>query len=206
MSVRGRLVAGLVFLVLGMAVLVVVWRGLPGGEEASEDGIPTAVPVLFPDAADGVVTAIEVVDHTAGETFAAGTEDGEAWAITQAPAGADLTYGADSARLMGTLIGLPGVRPVRTLTGVDDLAEYGLGDPQYTITFTTAPDGGEHTLFVGAKNPTGESYYTRLTDTLTSGEPVHLISSFTLDPVLAFLTEPPVLLPTPTPPAEGDGE
>ncbi len=207
MNVRSRLIAGLVFLVLGMAAIVFVWQGLPGSgdDESLDDAFPTPAPALFPEAENGAVTGVEVVDREMGETFAAHTDDGQTWTITEAPSGADLSLGADSARLINAVISLPALTPTRTLTDVEGLAEYGLDAPRYVLTYHTAPDGGDHTLYIGSPNPTGASYYARLTDDPASDEAVHLLSSYSLDPVLAFTSDPPVLLPTPTP-ADGEGE
>lgn len=194
MQPRGRLIAAAVFLVLAVVLIVIVVK-VPFGGEAE----PTPEPAepLFPDSQNDVAVAIEVADSETGETLAASSEDGQTWAIDQAPQGTDLSLPVDSARLTGVLIALPGVTPTRVLSEVEALAPYGLDSARYTVRFTTA-GGRQHTLYVGALNPTGTDYYVRLTEDVGAAGVVYLVPSYNLEQVLGLLSDPPVLAPTPT--------
>jgi hypothetical protein len=90
---------------------------------------------------------------------------------------------------------LASITPTRTLSQVEALSTYGLGDdPHYTIEFTTNA-GNDYTLYVGEMNPAGTSYYVGFPD-----QPeVHLVSAFSLSSLLGFLTDPPLTVPTPIP-------
>jgi hypothetical protein len=82
------------------------------------------------------------------------------------------------------------------LSGTADLAAFGVLSPTYVIEIKLA-DGKLLKAAIGDKTITGSQYYL-LRDGETS---VLLASSFSLEPVLKMLDEPPVVKPTEAPAA-----
>jgi len=101
---------------------------------------------------------------------------------------------ADYWRISGTLIRLANMRASKRVTdNPRDLASYGLDKPQDALTLQT-PDGVDHTLLIGAKNPTDAGYYAKQPESNT----VWLIGSFNVEDVERFVKEP-AYEPTPVP-------
>jgi hypothetical protein len=195
---------------------------------------------LFPDEVFATVTYVRLVDNESRAVFQAtgSADDSLAWVIDEKPeitptptpeaseeaegeAGEETGGEADEEaeaeispdemvpdpmRILSAAGQLASITPTRTLSQVEALSTYGLGSsPHYTIEFSTNM-GNDYTLYVGEQNPAGTSYYVQLPD-----EPeVYLVSSYTLSPLLEFLTDPPLTAPTPTPTAtatpEGEGD
>ncbi len=77
----------------------------------------------------------------------------------------------------------------------DDLSPYGLTNPLYAITLTTA--NGDYGLRVGDKNPASTRYYALIGE---DNSTVHLINATnTLDRALSLTIAPPIVQITPTP-------
>lgn len=102
---------------------------------------------------------------------------------------------ADDARLTRVVGYLAQLRPTRTLTETNALAEYGLETPAWQATLGLQ-SGEERTIRWGDQTPTGTAYY------VIQGKegPVHLIASFTIEELQRLVREP-AYPPTPTPPA-----
>lgn len=205
MKLQGRLIAGGIFLVLAVGLVVLLTQAdlSGGGAEGDAEAFPTPLGPLFPEDAPESVIAIQVTDNETGAVFAASTEDGATWTVDEAPEDVDVSFGADGGRIMEAAFLLPGVSPARVLAEVETLAPYGLDSARYTVKFRVT-GGGEHTLYVGSPNPTGSGFYVRLTERVGTAEEVYLIPAYMLEGVLSFVEDPPVLTPTPTPePDEG---
>lgn len=70
----------------------------------------------------------------------------------------DKTFPVNSSSILSVLSCLAPLEPVRTLSDVEDLSEYGLEDPQNTLTFTDT-DGKETVVAIGDTNSsTGNDY------------------------------------------------
>lgn len=201
MKTRSRLIAGLVFLVLAVGLVVLLTQvDLSGGDEEPTSTFPTAVGALFPDEQTEVATRIRIEDHQSGTAFEATSEDGETWEIAEAPPSADLTQPVNDDRISSALIALPGITPSRVLNGIEAMAPYGLETPHYIVTYDLT-DGAERTLIIGEQAPTSSAYYVRLEEGSGVLDSVYLIPETTLGPVIGLLSEPPVIAPTP----EGTG-
>jgi hypothetical protein len=202
MTTRSRLIAMGVFLVLATALIAILLTvDFTGGADATLE--PADLPgELFPEAALGVVTGVEVTDHETGQTFAARIGDDGLWQIDALPEGSAPDLPADGDTLTIALIALPGLRPSRVLSSVEALAPFGLDEAHYTVRFQDST-GGTYTFYVGAKSPTSSGYYVRLTEETAAGE-VYLVSTYDLDPVLDLAANPPLIQPTPEPTPEPD--
>ncbi len=70
----------------------------------------------------------------------------------------DETFPVDEEAILGPLVQLAPLNAVRTLENVEDSAEYGINEPQNTITLTDK-DGGQTEIVIGATNSgTGDDY------------------------------------------------
>jgi hypothetical protein len=198
MQTRNRLISGLVL--LGVAAALITTFILLGKreEEPEVDTTAEAETVdLFPDAVFGVVEAFSVTDNETGETFAASIDEGSAeWVIEEMPTEADPALVVDSNAITGSLFSLPSLQSSRVLSEIEALAPYGLDEAHYTITFRVT-SGAEHTLYVGSMNPTGTGYYVRLSEDIDLTQEVYLVDTYSLDSVIGFLENPPMVEPTP---------
>ncbi|MBN1430220.1 MAG: DUF4340 domain-containing protein [Anaerolineae bacterium] len=192
MSPTKRLTVALVFLLIAIAILFAVKQFDIGGEK---EGDATATPytLLFPNAQGEEVTRVQVKDNSSQDTFVAEKKD-EVWTILEAPEGSDTGLGIDEMRITNALTSIPSIQPSRTLSGLENLATYGLGDAaQYSIALTIG--GEQYNLTVGSKNPGSTDYYIQLS---SSGD-IYLVGTYNLESVIQLLTEPPYIQPTPDP-------
>jgi hypothetical protein len=110
------------------------------------------------------------------------TSNSNNWAIRDIPADK-----ADNVAIDTAISGL------LTIQVIDKLNEsIGMASPAYTMTMETV-DGNKIITYVGAKNAIGTGYYVQV----DSG-PIIIVSNLTMDSILNFIQEPP-LLATPTP-------
>ena len=220
MNTKNRLIAGGVFLALVVGlVLVLRFVDLSPEEEVIDDTAIELPDMLFPDAQFETVTAFSVTDNTSGdrvtvrqleEASAEGDEaaaedlfatSGASWEVLETPIESESGL-VDDERINSAVANLPLLMPTRSLSEVEALTTYGLGeDPLYTLTFETA--SGPHTIEVGNQAATSTAYYVQV----PGDAQVHLIQTYQIDPLLAMLTSPPFLddlLEEFAPTAEGD--
>lgn len=202
MNTRSRLIAIVVFLLLTVGLVALLLLADLGGVDEEIAETVVAPGQLFPDTEGQAVISFRVVDNRTGEAFAASTDDGETWTVDEAPEGADTAPGVDNMRIFAAVSPLPTIQPTRVLSEIEALAPYGLEDARYPLTFRLT-NGHEHTLYVGERAPASAAYYARLTDALGPAGEVYLIPAGALDPVLSFVEQPPVLIPTPEVEATG---
>lgn len=194
MKPTNRLIIALVFLLVAAAIFVVTSKfdlGKVGrGEETS---VPTARPSLFSAAPMDEVTRVQVKDNKASGIFVAEKKE-NAWLILEAPKDSNTGLGVDQERITNALSVIPGLMPSRTLSGIEALANYGLGDDaQYTVIMTIGAK--EYTLTIGSRNPGASDYYVQVAGV----SDVYLVSTYSLDPVIELLSKPPYIQPTPDP-------
>jgi hypothetical protein len=169
------------------AVLLVfaVWwtRFRPATGETTE-ATPTPEPLWEIQASQIVGLRIEDLSGgTAVEIHR--TEDGE-WQVLEP---ADRTVAADRVDQATSWLEVP--RPRSAIVGQDNLADFGLAEPQSRVT-VTLDDGSTRILEIGSETPMGTTTYARLPD---SGD-ILVLSKYGLDEVLGLLDE---LLATQTP-------
>jgi hypothetical protein len=105
----------------------------------------------------------------------------------------------DQVRVNGAATSLGHLTSSQVITGVADLAQYGLDPPDLTVTLTIS-DGQKITLLTGAETPVNDSRYLRIVD---GDQSVYLVLGFAVDNVHRLLDEPPLkptLSPTVTSP------
>lgn len=194
MSPMKRLVIALVFLLFAVVIIIVVNKvdvsKIVRGEETA---VPTLPVSLFPSSTYDEVTRVQVKDNTTDGIFAAEKKEG-VWVILEAPEDSDTGLGVDQERISNALVSVPAIQPSRTLSGIEGLAIYGLGDEaQYRIALTIG--GQEYTLIIGSTNPGAMNYYVQLEGV----SDVYLVSTYSLDAVIELLADPPYIQPTPDP-------
>lgn len=167
---RGTLALLVVLLLVIVGVLVV------NNQQLSAPGDPTATPnttagPLFPGVPVENIARYEIRDNTTG-TFTAVTQDaGGAWVIDATNA---LAGRSPEQSLIGTTAGQIVAINYNTTFEGDNLADFGLDQPDYTVLITTTT-GQLYTVYIGAKTPTAPRYYAVLaqsaSDIATTVEP-----------------------------------
>lgn len=159
-------------------------------EKAAQEATPTPMVAgggaLWNFPADQIVGA-RVVDNVGQRTLAVSLDTSGMWAVLQpTPAPADQLQARDVINRLAAL------RYTSVLTEVANINDFGVLSPTYTIELKTA-DGVAHTVSVGNKSPVGAQYYVQ-----RPGETQILVVSG-LDVLEQMLTNPPYVIPTPTP-------
>jgi hypothetical protein len=186
-----RMIVALIFLTLAVGIIVLVNKvdlSTVGRGEAT--AAPTTAPQLFSVDPAAEVTRVQVKDNTTGSMVVIEKKDGK-WVILEAPEKSDTGLGVDETRISNALTIMPSLMASRSMSGIEALATYGLGDEaKYTLTMLIGSK--EYTLIIGSKNPGDTSYYVQL----SGSSDVYLISTFSLDPVIELLSKPPYIQPT----------
>lgn len=180
MSFRNTGILLIALIVLGG---VVFWVNRQGGVETDTDATPTPAPLTSLSTSD--VTSIQVKQGDQSITI---ERQDEGWIIA-----GDSPEPAGETKVTQALDRLTGLKPTRTLSDVQNFADFGLTKPAWTITLK--PREGDTVIFrVGDENPRGTARYVQV-----AGDPsVHMIPKFSVEDVQKWLEEPPYP-PTPTP-------
>ncbi|MFQ5594424.1 MAG: DUF4340 domain-containing protein [Anaerolineae bacterium] len=176
-------ITGVLLVVLIVLGGVVVWVNRQGGGKTDANATPTPAPLTSLATSD--VASIKVVQ---GDQSITVEHQDTGWVIA-----GDSPQPAGETKVTQALGRLTGLKPTRTLTDVQNLADFGLEEPAWTITLT--PKQGDAVVFnVGDENPRGTSRYLQV-----AGDPsIYLVPKFTVEDVQKWLEEPPYP-PTPTP-------
>jgi hypothetical protein len=156
-------------------------------------GAPTVEPALNIDPAQ--VLTITVQGPT-GLTSLSRAKADSPWQMNTTVPLTDTVGGpqeADPVRASNTLSIVSHISSNRVLTGVTDLAAYGLASPSWSV-IVEGVGSERHTLYLGDKNPDGSSYYARREGSAA----IYLIPIYTGDDLRGLVENPPVK-PTPTP-------
>jgi hypothetical protein len=209
-TTRNRLIATAVLLVLVAAAIAVINLVDLSGTENEPTPTSDVLPALFPDANYGVVDQVTVTDNATGAVLSAHlapseewVNDNETWIIDEAPEGANTGLGINHDQINGATLSLAGMTPTRLLEGVPDLAEFGLDNPAYTLSFEIVENDAVYTLSVGSATPTGSSYYVQPADGIADA--VYIMPDYVLAAALDLVNSPPYLQATPEPTAETSG-
>lgn len=155
-----RLNRGTIVLVVALLV-VVVGALLISNQQASAPGTPTATPnpesgPLFATIENGGVIARYELREAAGGTFIELNRlDAQNWSVAGSAADASRT---PESSLIETTAGQLADIEYTTSFESDDLASFGLTNPQYVVYVETGTGDG-YTLYIGAKTPTNPRYY-----------------------------------------------
>ncbi|NJN68558.1 MAG: DUF4340 domain-containing protein [Chloroflexaceae bacterium] len=162
-------------------------RNEPAEEaETTETTETTDIPVWQFNPAD--VSTIEVQSEIAGQVRLEKASEG--WVVV-----APERHPADALRVTQVVTDLSKLSASRTIEPPgDDRSPYGLDVPHYEVRVLGMDDQVIGVLHLGDKNPGGTGFYVQRGD-----EPgIYLVNSFVLDPVIRWLSDPPVQ-PTPFP-------
>lgn len=178
-------ITGILLVVLIVLGGVVFWVNRQGGGKTDTDATPTPAPLTSLATSD--VASIKVVQ---GDQSITVEHKDAGWVIA-----GDSPQPAGETKVTQALDRLTGLKPTRTLTDVQNLADFGLEQPAWTITLI--PNQGDAVVFnVGDENPRGSARYVQV-----AGDPsVYLVSKFSVEDVQKWLEEPPYP-PTPAPTA-----
>lgn len=195
MKPNTRLSLGLIFGLLVVLVGLILRTNWVGGDIASRTPTITPRPKLL-DLNALNITQLQVVDTTTNDRFVAKRNAESKWDIVQAKQGVETKYGVDSVRIENAVSILASITANRSISQIEALADYGLDKPKYQVIITAS--GKDISLLIGSENPDKSSYYVKTS--ITSD--VYLISTFNLDSLIEFLTDPPYVKATPAPGAE----
>ncbi len=135
-------------------------------EEAAEEAA-SGETILEIDT-DALTAAAFSIDGTE-QTF---TKHGEEWTLES-----DDTFPVDASSLLSILSGLTPLKAHRTLTGISDISEYGLDEPQNTVTLTDSDENTTVITFGDANSGTSDNYLMLDED----GSTVYTVDSTFLD-------------------------
>lgn len=179
------LVGSLLIIVLALIML----NSGSGTSPASATATPQGGGALFSGIAVTDIQSWTVRDNVnAQETRISQAEDGT-WILAERPE--VLTQSTIDASLSDLLALRADAR-----FSAEDLAQYGLAEPPFTLRFSTA--SAEYQLDIGNKNPAGTRYYARLST--DEAQTVALLTNpAVVERLTPYASNPPISLPTPTP-------
>lgn len=180
MSFRNTGILLIVLIVLGGVVFFV---NRQGGAATEADATPTPAPLTSLSTSD--VTSIKVEQ---GDKSITVERKDDGWVIA-----GDSPEPAGESKVKQAVDGLTGLKPTKTLDGIQNVADFGLGEPVWTITLT--PKEGNTVVFrVGDENPRRTGRYVQVAGDST----IYLVTKVSVEDVQKWLEEPPYP-PTPTP-------
>jgi hypothetical protein len=189
-----RAVIGLLIVVAILAGIVIYVNQTGAGNTAGSSlpGLPTPMPtaeLVFPGSP--IIERVEIVHQGQRVRF---HKDGDNFVVDE-PRGGE----PDQFRLKGAVAQLTGLRPIRNLPALNDLATVGLALPETTVKIGFA-GGREETLLIGSRDPTGNlGFYSKL----ESSDKVFLLSIAPVTALRALVSDGPFTKPTPTPTVYG---
>src|SRR5664279_393478 len=150
---RGTILLIAALLVVIVAVLVI--SNQQSNAPAATPTVAVATGPLLPNIPAANIVRYEVRDNTSGDFTALSKDSGGAWHLdaTNSLPGRD----PDQALIATTAGQIVTINYTNTFQS-DQLANFGLDHPSYTLLVTTT-DGKLYTIYVGAKSPTSAGYY-----------------------------------------------
>ena len=193
---RGTILLLVISLVVIAGVLIVNNNNPAAGSTTPTPTLTTGGPLL-PDMSADAVLSVKVTDNTSeGFTEVSRADSSSDWAIS-VPAGSEQPdRTVDQYLVKGDLDKLVGMQ-TETGFAADNLADFGLDKPAFTIEVGTAD--GSTVLQVGNKNPGNTRYYILLASDPST---VYLVQNASVEQLTGIAASPPyVPLPTATPTA-----
>jgi hypothetical protein len=180
-----------VFAVLLIYVLA-TQNAPPGAATATPTSAPTSATTgpLWSGVTGDQVLSVRVTDRVASRSVAFSRASAEAsWSVTEPEA-----QPADQLAAANNVATLVSLQFRNLITNTTDLSAFGVLSPTHMLEIGLV-DGRTLKLVVGDKTVTGTDYYVQ-----REGETsVLVVNSFSLDPVLGWVNNPPYLPPTSTP-------
>jgi hypothetical protein len=154
---------------------------------------PTATPQQQLFTIDSAaVASFKITDNASGKSVMIARDVNGQWALVDPKA--DYT---DVASVEAAITQLSSLQVLTVLDATDNLADFGLDEPAYTISVNI--NGGQQYLAqIGNTTATSNGYYV-----LVPGGVPQIIAKYGLDAVLKMLQNPPVATPTATPTQTG---
>ena len=180
MSFRNTVILLVVLVLLGGVVFFVNRQGLA---ETDSDATPTPAPLTSLVSDD--IASIKV---ERGEESITVERQDVGWMIA-----GDSPEPAGETKVNQALNQLTSLRPTKILDDVQNVADFGLEEPAWTVTLT--PNSGDPVIYhVGDENPRGTSRYLQV----DGDAAIRLVPKSSVENVQTWLEEPPYP-PTPTP-------
>lgn len=183
-----RLTWGLVIALIGLTTYVYLFERRGNSTPASEQ-------IKFYDATYGEFDLVELkINSSCCTAHFVRTDDTpvQPWAMIQ-PAALS-SEAIDQVLVNGAAVRLAQLTADQVITGVVDLAQYGLDPPELTVTLTIS-SGQILTLYTGQETPVANKRYVRPAG---SDRSVYLVFDLAVEALLGLLASPP-LAPTPLP-------
>jgi hypothetical protein len=169
-----------ILIVLFLLVLAAAWGFQRYKSQQAAEATPTASTEQLLDIQENTLASLRI-ENNQGQALVLGRNAEGLWTVTE-PVGEGETDTAQVASAISQLISL---RSQFTLEMPENLGNYGLLQPSYTVTL--ALNGGEkHVLLIGSEARAVSGYYIQL-----DGAAPRVVSKFSLDPVLEMLKKPP---------------
>jgi hypothetical protein len=182
----------LVAVFVAMIALAIFWTTYQNNYRQSHPTpSPTPQQYLF-TLDETAIASLKIVSNVDGKTVMVGRDANGQWSLLEPKA--DYT---DIANVEAAVTQLASLQVLLTLDTTDNLADYGLDNPVYTITINV--NGGQQYIAqIGHSTATSNGYYV-----LTPGGLPQIVSKTSIDAVLKLWQNPPIATPTVTPTPTG---
>jgi len=160
-------------------------------KKSSSTTTPTPVLNIF-TVDSAAIASVQITDNTSGKTVIVGRDVTGQWTLVDPQA----EY-TDVSSVEAAVTQLSSLRVTSSLPTSNNLAEYGLDQPVYTI-MINVNSGGQLLAQVGSTTATGSGYYV-----LVPGGVPQIVSKYSLDAVLKLLLSPPIATATLAPTVTG---
>jgi hypothetical protein len=138
------------------------------------------------------VASLKITDNVGGKTVMVGRDISGQWALVDPQA----EY-TDIASVEAAVTQLASLRVTSSISTTENLSEYGLDKPAYTI-MVNINSGGQLIAQVGSPTATSSGYYVQV----PGGVP-QIVAKYSIDAVLKLLLKPPIATPTVAPTMTG---
>jgi hypothetical protein len=141
------------------------------------------------------IASLMISDNASGKIVRVARDATGQWALVEPKA----EY-TDISSVVAAVTQLTSLKVTSSISTTENLAEYGLDQPAYTIT-VNVNDGGQLLAQVGSATATSSGYYV-----LVPGGVPQIVAKYGLDAVLKLLSNPPIATPTIAPTVTGLSE
>jgi protein-disulfide isomerase len=178
-----------ILLVVSLVVIVTV---LLITSPASAPGVtPTSVEQtapVFGELDQTTITGITVTNNDTGETTVLAKDAADVWTVSEATNSSDRATDQEAVTTaLGTFTALASSENFTT----ENLADFGLDTPTYTLVMTAA-DGTTYTLLVGNKAPANPRYYALVNDDTST---VYVVQQTQVNQLTNLIATPPYVPP-----------
>jgi protein-disulfide isomerase len=178
-----------ILLIVSLVVIVAVLLITNPASAPSETPTPVAGSgPVFGDLDQSTISGITITNNATGEQTVLAKDDGGAWAVTEATNSTDR---ATDQEAVSTALGVfAGLASSESFTA-DNLADFGLDSPDYTLTMAAA-DGTTYTVLVGNRTPANPRYYALINDDPST---IYAVQQTQVNQLTNLITTPPYVPP-----------